>query len=225
MLRCTHTPLIIGTLHSPACIEKLQLDSERFKKDTGIGALEVRLDSIPTSLLPTSWPLPVIATARHPAEGGKGNLTLKQRRSLLEEALLWASAIDMELRSVKQMVSTIAQARERNCSLILSFHDFRAVPSLARLKELAARAEDAGAAIFKVAVTLNSKKELERLVEFRESGGDFPIASMGMGRLGKKSRLLLAECGSVLSYGWLYEPQVEGQWPAWELVAAAKGRK
>ena len=41
---------------------------------------------------------------------------------------------------------------------------------------------------------------------------------MGMGPLGKVSRLVLAAAGSRLNYGYLDKPQVPGQWPALELV-------
>jgi 3-dehydroquinate dehydratase-1 len=37
---------------------------------------------------------------------------------------------------------------------------------------------------------------------------------MGMGGLGRVSRISLGAAGSVLNYGWLHRPQVSGQWPA-----------
>ena len=40
------------------------------------------------------------------------------------------------------------------------------------------------------------------------------LSVMGMGRFGKISRLLFAQAGSVLNYGFLHSPQVTGQWPA-----------
>jgi len=44
-----------------------------------------------------------------------------------------------------------------------------------------------------------------------------PLAVMGMGGLGFGSRILFAQCGSVLNYGWLHRPNVPGQWSALEL--------
>jgi 3-dehydroquinate dehydratase-1 len=41
---------------------------------------------------------------------------------------------------------------------------------------------------------------------------------MGMGPLGKVSRLVLGAAGSRLNYGYLDKPQVPGQWPAAELA-------
>ena len=37
---------------------------------------------------------------------------------------------------------------------------------------------------------------------------------MGMGTFGKISRLLLAQAGSVLNYGYLDQPNASGQWEA-----------
>lgn len=37
---------------------------------------------------------------------------------------------------------------------------------------------------------------------------------MGMGRFGKISRLLLAQSGSILNYGYLDRPNASGQWEA-----------
>ncbi len=41
-----------------------------------------------------------------------------------------------------------------------------------------------------------------------------PLSVMGMGRFGKISRLLLAQAGSVLNYGYLDRPNASGQWEA-----------
>ncbi len=204
-------PFVVGTLHSTACLKRLaKRPQEIFQK---IDLLEARLDSLPSTLLPSVWPLPVIATARHPGEGGAGNLALAERRYLLEEALPWALGIDVELCSAKQLASTIAHAKNTKRIVICSFHDFQTVPSLVRLERMAFSAQEAGADLFKVACRVRSEQELVRLLAFQGIMlAHFPIATMGMGEGGKLSRLLLPLLGSVLSYGWLYQPQVEGQW-------------
>jgi 3-dehydroquinate dehydratase-1 len=45
---------------------------------------------------------------------------------------------------------------------------------------------------------------------------------MGMGPLGKISRLLLPLAGSRLVYGYIHRPQVAGQWPAMLLAERLK---
>jgi 3-dehydroquinate dehydratase-1 len=44
-----------------------------------------------------------------------------------------------------------------------------------------------------------------------------PVSAMGMGPVGKLSRLVLARAGSILNYGYLQTPNAPGQWPATEL--------
>jgi 3-dehydroquinate dehydratase-1 len=176
--------------------------------------LEARLDELGNAALPSRWPLPVIATARHPKEGGAGNLGVSERRRLLTDALEWATAVDVELRSAREMDGVIAAAHARGRVVILSHHDFKATPSLAKLKELAARAADEGADLFKVAAVLKSPDDLLRLAGFQSSKLRIPVVAMGMGRAGRFSRLMLGGLGSPLCYGWLGKPQVPGQWPA-----------
>jgi 3-dehydroquinate dehydratase-1 len=45
---------------------------------------------------------------------------------------------------------------------------------------------------------------------------------MGMGKLGRRSRLLLAAAGSVLNYAHLGHPTVQGQWSLAQLRAATR---
>ena len=52
-----------------------------------------------------------------------------------------------------------------------------------------------------------------------QAAGSQPLSVMGMGPLGKASRLLFARAGSLLNYGYLGEPQVSGQWSALTLKA------
>ncbi|MFI0348388.1 MAG: type I 3-dehydroquinate dehydratase [Chthoniobacterales bacterium] len=213
------SPLVVGTLHSPFCLKKVEQNFKKLAQGEGIDFLEARLDLLPIEKLPTHWPLPVIATARHPKEGGENNLSLRERRQLLEHSLSWCRAIDVELRSAKQLASTIACAHAEGKFVIGSFHDFKTVPSDPRLRELVVRAREANVDILKVAVTINDEAAFLRLVEFQQLEKSFPLATMGMGeKFGKISRLILPAFGSTLAYGWLAKPQVVGQWSVEQLA-------
>ena len=220
-------PLIVGTLHDAAGIRLLNSTraSSRKAARLPLDLLEARLDSLPLRGRPGAeeWPLPMIATARHPGEGGAGDLSLARRRALLEEAIPWASALDIELRSVKELSPVIASAHQHGRTVILSHHDFSDTPSLTNLKKLAARAADHGADLFKVAAYLRDQRDLQRLIEFQLSASKVPVTTMGMGPAGRFSRLVLCGFGAPLCYGWLGKPQVPGQWPALELAALLAG--
>ena len=213
-------PLVVGTLHHASGIKILNGDS---KGKLPLDLLEVRLDSLSLRVLPSIWPLPVIATARHPDEGGKWGLSLSRRRQLLEAALPWASALDIELRSAKELNQVIAATHQQGKTVILSHHDFNATPNLAVLKKLTTRAADQGADIFKVATWLEDRDDLRRLIELQMAELPIPVTTMGMGPAGRFSRLVLCGFGAHLCYGWLGKPQVPGQWPALELAGLLAG--
>lgn len=213
----------MGTIHDAAgmkVLKSLSSNGSRSRPLSGnLDLLETRLDSLDDKALAkiNHWPLPVIATARHPSEGGAGKLTLTQRRCLLESALPWASALDIELRSSRELAPVVAEAHQHGRTVILSHHDFKATPSLAVLKKLAARALDQGADLFKVATLLREPRDLARLIEFQTSDMQVPVVAMGMGPAGKFSRIVLSGFGAPLCYGWLGSPQVPGQWPGLKL--------
>jgi 3-dehydroquinate dehydratase-1 len=207
--------IVVGTLHEPKALALLKKQGSRLQ--AALDVLEARLDHVGADKLPSRWPLPVIATARHPEEGGAGNLRALERRRLLTEALPWAAAIDVELRSARALSPVIAEAHQHGRTVILSHHDFSATPTLASLRKLARRASDAGADLFKVATTLRDPDDLRRLIDFQSATLPIPVTTMGMGPAGKFSRLVLCGFGAPLCYGWLGAPQVPGQWPALEL--------
>ena len=184
--------------------------------------LELRVDGFARdagpldALVAGGPPRPLIVTVRHPSEGGlAAALPCETRRSLYERFLPAASWLDIEVRSLPTLADVAAHARERGCRVIASFHDFQGTPNLRRLRTLAVRAAEAGADVFKVAATTRTPGELARLLDLLGEVRDLPLAVMGMGPLGKVSRLTLAAAGSVFCYGYLGdEAQVPGQWPA-----------
>ena len=141
-------------------------------------------------------------------------MTVRERRELYAAFLDTATLVDIELRYAASMAETIHLAREKGVGLILSHHDFRRTPSLAKLRTLARRAREAGADIFKVAAMTYTARDLAVLMEFLASEKTrLPLSVMGMGAYGKVSRLVLAQTGSILNYGFLGTPNASGQWP------------
>ena len=213
-------PLVVGTIHERTALQRIRRGGTSL---SGVDLLEVRLDCLDGSLLPESWPLPVIATARHPDEGGSGSLTVTRRIRLLHDAVSWAAAVDVELRSARALAPVIARAHQHGRTVILSHHDFKATPSLQSLKRLAAKAAASGADLFKVATQLRDRSDLMRLIELQAGNSPVPVVAMGMGDAGRFSRMVLAGFGAPLCYGWLGKPQVSGQWPAAELRGLLNG--
>ena len=203
---------------------------------------ELRLDSLSpiTSRLEkkiSRLRAPLIITARDPREGGTGKLSFEKRSDLLLEFLPRARYVDVELRSARKFESLLARAQKQKIGRILSYHNFKSIPTSRSLYAKARMAGSLGADIFKVAIRTDTPAAVARLIDFitrkdvrHAVGGrgdrrrvDLSISAMGIGPLGAISRLLLARCGSALNYASLGQPNVEGQLSV-ALLRSALGR-
>ena len=137
------------------------------------------------------------------------------RLGMLEAVLDQAAWIDLEVASIGEMDTLLNAVKIRGIPWIASFHDFEKLPETAVLLDVVRRARDAGAGVFKVAAMLCQPGDLARLAEFQLADHGLPVATMGMGPLAAVSRLLCAQCGSVLNYGYLGKSATApGQWDA-----------
>lgn len=202
---------LVGVIASPAALARAM----RLRHPPDL--FELRLDALCQSLGEVERALPklrapLILTARHPAEGGIGELSLTARRALLLRFLEHAAFVDLELRSVRQMKTLLEQMRHREIRVIISRHDLRDTPSLSELRRQVKFAAAAEAAIFKVVTRTDTPAQLARLVSFFETThAPLPIAAMGIGKLGIVSRRRLSQLGSALIYVSLGEANIEGQ--------------
>jgi 3-dehydroquinate dehydratase-1 len=208
---------VVGTVYSELSLRAARALAPR---PAAPDLLELRVDhfaSAPERLEPLAAESPrgLIVTVRAASEGGHGELDGRSRRALYERFLPRAHFVDIELSSLADLGPVAGQARQTEGGLIVSHHDFRAALGLAALRELAGRAAAAGAALFKVAMLAEEPRHVSVLLEFLTTETRLPLAVMGMGRLGRVSRLAAAALGSRLNYGYLDEvEQVPGQWPA-----------
>lgn len=155
---------------------------------------------------------PCVVTARHPAEGGFGNPGVADRRNLLLRFLPLAVRVDVELRSVANMRVVLEAAKARRIERIISVHAFEAGATVGQMRSWARAAKRAGADVFKLAVRVDKPAEMAALIEFFESEKPrIPISAMGIGKLGRRSRIELARRGSALLYAHLGIASVEGQ--------------
>lgn len=211
-----NNPLVVGAVSSSQMLEGI---SQISLTTDECDIIELRLDSItlPHDELHSHaahLTLPLLITARHPEEGGHGQLSASQRSALLEAHLDIASLMDVELRSAGELLPVIRRAQQKNIGVIGSFHDFNATPS----DDVLRGAVDFGIQYkfdaVKIATLLQSPDDLARMLHLLAIEKRIPISIMGMGTLGRTSRLVLAKCGSVLNYGYLGQSNAPGQWPA-----------
>jgi len=219
---CHPSPLVVGTIHShgalkcalklkPGRVDILELRVDAFAQDP-----EILLRAVP------KLQFPLLLTVRHPAEGGVANYTVQRRRELIGQFLPHVQWVDFEVRSLGLLKEEIARSRERGVKVIVSDHHFKGTPSLSVLEERCERAHLCRPDVLKIAATVGTSVELERLFHFlNKQNAKRPGQNsvMGMGPFGQVSRLLFGRCGSVLNYGYLDQAQVPGQWPAEVLKA------
>src|SRR4051812_17490483 len=182
-------PKVVGVISSPSDFQQ----AVRMRKPPDF--FELRLDGLVRHLAIiekaiASLSAPLILTARHPGEGGANRLSSRERRDLLLRFIARASYVDIELRSARALAAVVAAAPARGVRMIASLHDFNGTPSIERLEESVVIARSLGADVLKIATRTDTPAELERLVDFFERHrGTLRIAVMGIGKLGRISRL------------------------------------
>lgn len=210
-------PLAVGAISDAAGLEHFcQLSATARAELCDVAELRLDLLKLPAQDLRARLAgneVPLLLTARHPAEGGQGPEDPAGRAAMIEPLLDLAALIDLELRSAMQMQSTIQKARAVGVPVIGSFHDFQATPSDDVLLGAVNFAQQAGLDAVKFATYLNTQEDLTRLMKLAGGTHRLRLSVMGMGPWGRVSRLVLAKCGSLLNYGFIGTSNAPGQWP------------
>jgi 3-dehydroquinate dehydratase-1 len=202
---------IVGVIFSRADLRRaVRMPNPPDLFELRLDVLVDRLDEVKNAIRKLRRPL--IITARHPREGGENQLSLRERRALLLQFLPYAAWVDLELRSASALAAVWEEAGARHIRRIISFHDFSGTPGRARLDRTARAAQSLGADVLKIATRTDTPAQFARLLEFFAATAPYlPVAAMGLGRLGKKSRRELMRGGSVLNYAHLGEASLPGQ--------------
>ena len=219
-----HHPYIVATVTQRADLEYLRSNPTELKTDL----LEFRIDNLPDSLdeiKETVAALPddigILTTVRDPSEGGGTSFSPEERAGLYKQLFPQSDFLDTEVASFDhpEIADIVAEAKSRKILVVASFHDFEKCPSQNKLTETINKACELGADIAKVAVAVNTFTELAVLIDIVETSTSQGkvISAMGMGKLGKLSRLVLARAGSCLNYGYLQKANAPGQWSASKL--------
>jgi 3-dehydroquinate dehydratase I len=219
-LQLGRTPRVVGTI-----ITQEYLDAwPNAPRKPPCHLVELRVDGFPAS---TNWvdigesienyELPVFATIRLAREGGKWTGLDSDRWPLIEESLRRLSGVDVEIESeLGDLASRLANELNKLC--VLSYHNFQNTPPLENMRDLLKRAHAKGA-IGKIAATVNTPEDLAAMRSLLSETWPLPICLIGMGPLGRESRLEFPRLGSCLTYGYLDSAGAPGQFPAAELMS------
>ena len=151
-------------------------------------------------------------------------LAADRRRDLLRRFLPHATFVDVELRSAEQLRAILEATKRQDVRRIISVHELHVTPPADRLQMLADAAAATGADLFKIATRTDTPDEIDRLLSFFDSNkGGLAISAMGIGKLGRVSRRLLAARGSALNYAHLGTSAAEGQFSLAEMRRVLRG--
>lgn len=204
-----------------AVILEKPLETSKKAAEKGADILEIRLDLLGIRDLERAAEiireikseagLPVIATNRSGAEGGKWEGTEEDRTGLLIGLLTYPislkdgpDAVDIELSAGREgRDKVIKAAKDHGKTVIVSSHDFSKTPSPEEMKAILAEMFLAGADIAKLAVMPQSMEDVLNLLrvtlDFRNEGKS--ACTIAMGKPGKHTRIIAPLYGSVLTYG------------------------
>jgi 3-dehydroquinate dehydratase-1 len=177
-------------------------------------AVEFRMDGAAdplASLRDYDGALPVMATNRARWEGGAaggdapGAAGERERLDALAAAAGTeaVAAVDVELRAVEDGAGerVLAAAREAGVATLVSVHDFEGTPPEWELRDLLARAADAGD-VGKLAVTAAGPDDALSVLSATRAAteaGD-RVATMAMGEAGRHTRAVAPLYGSRVGY-------------------------
>ena len=205
------TPQIAGVIFSRADLQRaLRMRRPPDLFELRLDRLVNWIDEVKAAL--ARLPAPFIITARDPREGGANHLSGPRRRALLLRFLPRAAYVDVEFRSARFLAPVLRSAQAHGVPTIVSFHDFKATPPSARLDEITSAARSLGAGVTKIVTRTDTPAQLNALLDlFDRQRGVSNVVTMGIGKLGRVSRLELARRGCILNYAHLGSPSAVGQ--------------
>lgn len=215
-------PLIVGTLSTLAGLRRL-IKSRRVPCNVvevrfdliGMRDFQTVLELLPKLRKKRKPSLPILGTFRSHREGGRVRLSESKRLAYITKFYPHVDLIDIEASSQPTLKKIVKRAE---IPVVVSFHDFKSTPALAKLKQLVRSVIRQPETIAKIACNLRNPKDLETLRQLLHASPPGRVAAVGMGRMGPLSRFWLPYQGSVLTYGFLDRSAAPGQVSAEELA-------
>lgn len=218
------TPIVVGTINDSE-VNSGKIKDKIFKK---IDIVEIRIDRFKdissdyiTSVvkkLDKSISNPLIATIRSKKEGGEKAITDDTRYEILKNIVQYIDCVDVEINSkLFKRLSSFFHYKKK--IVIASYHNFSNKPNNAKLEKILAKGKKGGADIVKIAVMVNSRDDLAKLIDFTIRNRKKYIVMIAMGDIGRISRILNPILGSLLTYGYVITPSATGQPSADEIIS------
>ncbi|KXA91177.1 hypothetical protein AKJ57_02220 [candidate division MSBL1 archaeon SCGC-AAA259A05] len=187
--------------------------------EEGAEIIELRLDKLEDA---AGWEkllrddVPTIVTNRTKEEGGHFQGSEKERVEILLDAIdSGAPCVDIELStSEKKRNEVLKAAKDKNASVIISFHNYQGVPSKRELMNKTESMIEAGCDFAKLICFANDPQEALRVLDFLILASKkikIPIISFAMGVEGEFTRIAAPLLGSAIIYAPAGEKTAPGQ--------------
>lgn len=149
----------------------------------------------------------------HDAEDAFG----KERLDMLKLGIdNQAAFVDLEIEApTKYSEELVGYLKEKQslCEVIMSYHNYEATPSVPELRQIVDHCFEAGATVAKIATTVTSMEDNASLLSMyayfnekwkqkqdQQTGKEKKVIILGMGELGKITRIAAIRLGSLLTF-------------------------
>ncbi len=207
------------------------VDSARRAEKLGADLIEIRIDSLKPkeraniksilAAIKEVSALPLIATVRSAKEQGPQSQSVqdaRERKVLFEDAVPLADCVDVEIESDDVIEEVIALAKNYRKKIILSYHDFAGVPDSKKISALLESFKNHGGDMLKIAGMVKSSDDVLNLFSACKNLDGVHRTFIGMGDLGRLTRVAGFMYGSEMSYGYMNKPTAPGQMSVQELT-------
>jgi 3-dehydroquinate dehydratase type I len=167
----------------------------------GLELAEIRIDKTGLSLLDIkqlfAGPVKLVATCRPGPRPEEERLA-----ALLAAIAAGAAYVDIEVDAARDFrEAVLAAAREKNCRVIVSYHNHTETPLRHYLLQIIEECFDLGADIAKIVCRVKNSQDCVRILSLYESRKN--LIALGMGGLGAITRIAAPFLGAPLTYASL----------------------
>ncbi|TRN04012.1 type I 3-dehydroquinate dehydratase [Sulfolobus sp. F1] len=215
------TCVVVTTIEDLIKAEKLNVDLDEVRFDHMLLKERYSIDHLLEKI--SNAKIPLIFTVRHHEESDLGEKAVKlsdeERVKVYERAITIHNVklIDVELRSVKQsdiFQEVVKNAKNNGVGVILSYHNFKLTPSMDELRRIVEEENYYDANVLKITTMISDVKDLLTLINLTyETRNKLkkPLIFIGMGNLGKISRILNVAFGNDIVYSHIGNSTAPGQ--------------
>lgn len=144
----------------------------------------------------------LIATCR------PGKYSLHERIQKLKLSIeSGATFVDIEYESEDDFRNTLIEfAHDRQCDVIISYHNYEITPELDELEKIMKKCFELGADIAKIATMVKVNRDNSKILSLYKAPGR--LIAIGMGELGKISRIVAPFLGAEFTYASLSDENI-----------------